>query len=195
MLHVFSSFSNKKPHHSTVLNLLFPIKSANNGAATPFKPGRDPTLNGTLILFDPDPRIGTAIPGRGTRHRPRILWLWYRQLRVVTENVTEAVLHPKKQKQFWNQILTQKNIWSPVWTYIEFQYKIQSNMPNLKHQITLDEQHMSFYDSHCGIIHHNKRSSKIETRRQHLLNAPKKSWHETDNMLSVVMHQCWNLSL
>ena len=69
MLHVLSSLSNK--NHT--LNLLIPIKSASNGAATPLKPGRDPILNGTLTFFDPDPRIGTAFPGRGTRHRPRIL--------------------------------------------------------------------------------------------------------------------------
>ena len=50
-----------------------PIKFASNRAATPLKSGRDSILNGTLTLFDPDPRIGTAFPRRGTRHRPRIL--------------------------------------------------------------------------------------------------------------------------
>ena len=42
-----------------------------------------------------------------------LLWIVakeYRQLRVVTENVTAAVLHHKKQTQFLNQTLTQKNI-------------------------------------------------------------------------------------
>jgi hypothetical protein len=33
----------------------------------------DPCMNGTMTLFDPDPRFGTMNPGRGTRQRPRIM--------------------------------------------------------------------------------------------------------------------------
>jgi hypothetical protein len=72
MPHVLSLLPNKR-HRSIILNLLVPIESASYGATTPLKQGRDPTLNGTLTPFDPDPRIRMAFPDRGTRHRPQIL--------------------------------------------------------------------------------------------------------------------------
>jgi hypothetical protein len=33
----------------------------------------DPCVNGTMTPLDPDPRLGTVNPGRGTRQRPRIM--------------------------------------------------------------------------------------------------------------------------
>jgi hypothetical protein len=41
----------------------------------------DPCMNGTMTLLNPDPRFGTVNPGRGTRQRPRIMWLWFRNIR------------------------------------------------------------------------------------------------------------------
>jgi hypothetical protein len=36
----------------------------------------DPCMNRTMTPLDPDPRFGAVNPGRGTRQRPRIMWLW-----------------------------------------------------------------------------------------------------------------------